>query len=265
MLKLIKLHSDRFQLNGDELTSFNVTKHRILTVDDHPVNTKQYQLPHNLREEVEKQMNELLEKGIIRSSKSPYNTSLWVIKKNPDQSGKPRWRVLLDFRPLNEKTIPMAYPLPNITDIFDPVGNASYFTVMDCVSGLHQINLEETDAHKTAFSTPSGHFEFVRMPFGLRNAAPEYQRAMNIKLDGMVGKGVFVYIDDIVIYAKTLKEHERLFNEVMNRLPKASWKLEPKKCEILRREVTYLGHIINANELKPDPRKIKIKEECQGC
>ena len=181
--------------------------------------------------------------------------------KNSDQSVKPKWRVVLDFRPLNEKTIPMAYPLPNITDILYQVDNACYFIVMDCVSGFHQINLGETDVHKTDFSTPNGHFVFVRMPFGLRNAAPEYQRAMNITLDGMIGKGVFVYIDDIVIYAKTLKEHERLFNEVMNRLRKASWKLEPKKCEILRREVTYLGHIINAKGLKPDPRKIEAVKE----
>ena len=77
----------------------------------------------------------------------------------------------------------------------------------------------------------------------------------------MIGKGVFVYIDNIVIYAKTLEEHEKLFNEVMNRLRKTSWKLEPKKCEILRREVTYLGHIINANGLKPDPRQIEAVKE----
>ena len=92
----------------------------------------------------------------------------------------------------------MAYPLPNITDIFDQVGNACYFTVIDCVSGFHQIPLDEADGHKTAFSTPSGHFEFVRMSFGLKNAAPEYQRAMNMTFDGMIGKGVFVYIDDII-------------------------------------------------------------------
>ena len=82
ILKLIEKHSDRFHLNGDELSSSNVTKHRILTIDDHPVNTKQYLLPHNLREEVEKQINELLEKGTIRPLKSPYNTSLWVVPKN---------------------------------------------------------------------------------------------------------------------------------------------------------------------------------------
>ena len=94
--------------------------------------------------------------------------------KKPDQSGKPRWRVVLDFRPLNEKTIPMAYPLPNINDIFDQVGEARYYTVIDCVSGFHQINLDDTDAHKTAFSTHSGHFESLRMPFALRNTASEY-------------------------------------------------------------------------------------------
>ena len=119
MNKLIEKHSDRFQLEGDELSCTNVTKHRILTIDDCPVNTKQYRLPHSLREEVEKQVNELLEKEIIRPLKLPDNTSLWVVPKKPDQSGKPRWRVVLDFRPLNEKTIPMAYPFPNITDIFD--------------------------------------------------------------------------------------------------------------------------------------------------
>ena len=86
---------------------------------------------------------------------------------------------MADFRPLNEKTISMAYHL-NIIDTFDQVGNACYFTVIDCISGFHQIPLDEADAHKTAFSTPSGHFEFVRMPFGLRNAGPEYQRAINM-------------------------------------------------------------------------------------
>ena len=222
---------------------------------------KQYRLPHSLREEVDKQISELLEKGIIRPSKSPYNTSLWVVPKKPGQDGKPRWRVVLDFRPLNEKTIPMAYPLPNITDIFDQVSNACYFTVIDCVSGFHQIALDDADTHKTAFSTPSGHFEFIRMPFGLRNAAAEYQRAMNITLDGMIGRGVFVYIDDIVIYAKTLEEHERLFDEVMNRLRKTNWKLEPKRCELLRQEVTYLGHIISAKGLNPDPKKVEAVKD----
>ena len=103
MYNLLEKHSDRFHLDGDELLVTNVNKHRILTIDDHPFNNKQYRLPHNLREEVNKQINELLKKGIIRPSKSPYNTSLWVVPKKSDESGKPRWQVELDFRPLNEK------------------------------------------------------------------------------------------------------------------------------------------------------------------
>ena len=95
------------------------------------------------------------------------------------------------------------------------------------------------------------------MPFGLRNAAPEYQRVMKITLDDLIGHGVFVYIDDVVIYAKILEEHGKIFNEVMNRLRKSSWKLEPKKCELLKHEVTYLGHIISADELNPDPKKVE--------
>ena len=221
------------------MSATNISEHRILTVDEYPVNTKQYRLPHNLRREVDKQISELLENKIIRPSRSPYNTSLWVVPKKPDQSGDTIWRVVLDFRPLNEKKIPMAYPLPNITDIFDQVGDARYFTVIDCVSGFHQIPPDEADVHETAFSTPSGHFEFVRMPFGLRNAAPEYQRAMNMTFDGIIGKGVFVNIDDIIIYAK----------------------LEPKKCELLRREITYLGHVINAGGLHPDPKKVGAVKE----
>ena len=184
-----------------------------------------------------------------------------MVPKKPGSDGKPRWRVVLDFRPLNEKTIGMAYPLPNITDIFDQVGIATYYTVIDCVSGFHQIKMAPEDAHKTAFSTPSGHYEFVRMPFGLRNAGVEYQNAMNITLDGMLGKGVFVYMGDIVIYARDLVEHENLFNEVMSRLRKANWKLEPDKCELLKREVIYLGHIISEQGIKPDPKKIEAVKE----
>ena len=127
MDKLLIKQSDRFQLEGDVLTATNITKHRILTINDYPVNTKQYRLPHALREEVVKQIRELLEKRVTRPSKSPYNTSLWVVPKKPGQDGKPKWRVVLDFRPLNEKTIPIAYPLPNITDIFDQVGNSRYY------------------------------------------------------------------------------------------------------------------------------------------
>ena len=150
----------------------------------------------------------------------------------------------------------MGMPLPNITDIFDQLGKAKYFTVLDCVSGFHQIAMHPDDAHKTAFSTPNGHYEFVKMPFGLLNAPREYAYAMGVTLDGLIGNGVFAYMDDLVLYSDTLESHNRIFNLVMDRLRKANWQLEPFKCELLKREVIYVGHVMSEKVIKPDPKKL---------
>ncbi|KAL7298560.1 hypothetical protein TKK_0008334 [Trichogramma kaykai] len=155
----------------------------------------------------------------------------------------------------------MSYPLPNINDIFDQIGNAKYFTVIDCVTGFHQIKLHPADAHKTAFSTPRGHFEFVRMPFGLKNAGVEYQRAMNFTLEGIIGRGAIVYMDDVIIYSQDLETHKKLFNEVMERFRKANWQLEPSKCNILCKKVKYLGHVISGEGISLDPDKVKAVKE----
>ncbi|KAJ8668594.1 hypothetical protein QAD02_010257, partial [Eretmocerus hayati] len=113
--------------------------HRIPTTHDRPINVKQYRLPHALKCEVDRQVQELLDKGIIVHSDSSYNLSLWCVPKKPDSAGNPQWRIVVDTRPLNEITIPMAYPLPVIVDILDQVGGARYFTVLDCKSGFFQI------------------------------------------------------------------------------------------------------------------------------
>ncbi|XP_011686344.1 PREDICTED: uncharacterized protein LOC105449050 [Wasmannia auropunctata] len=113
------------------------------------------------------------------------------------------------------------------------------------------------DAHKTAFSTPHGHYQFKRMPFGLKNAPSTFQRLMDTVLSGLQGNELFVYMDDIVIYAKSLKEHELKFNRLMQRLREANLRLQPDKCEFLRREVAYLGHIICSDGVRPDPNKIQ--------
>lgn len=255
--RLIKNHSDRIHLEGNELGATDVLEHRINTVDDNPIFTKQYRLPHHLKGEVDRQVKELLDQGIIKHSRSPYNSALWVVPKKPDADGKPRWRLVVDFRPLNKKTIGDGGVIPNITEILDQVGDADYFTILDCVSGFFQIRIHPRDTHKTAFTTPEGHFEFDRMAFGLKNTPPEYQRLMFEIFHGLIGKGLFIYIDDFVIYAKTLEEHERLFNEVMNRLRRAKLKLNPRKCLLLRREVLFLGHILSREGVRPDPKKIE--------
>jgi hypothetical protein len=159
-----------------------------------------------------------------------------------------------------KKTVGDAYPLPNITKILDQLGSAKYFSIFDLASGFHQIPMDKTDAQKTAFSTPHGHYHFNRMPFGLKNAPATFQRLMAQVLSGLQGFELF-YLDDIVLYASSLREHELKFQRLAEKLTQANLKLQPDKCEFLRKEVTYLGHIITENGVKPDPSKIKAVQK----
>lgn len=253
---LIKKYADRFYIPGEPLESTKNYQHKIPVTSDIPITTKQYRMPQSLKIEVDKQMEESYNSGIIKHSESPYNSPVWIVPKKPDSKGNKRWRVVIDFRQLNEKTITDAYPLPNITDILDQLGGSVYFSVFDLASGYHQIEMDPKDRYKTAFSTPRGHWEFNRMPFGLKNAPATFQRLMDTVLTGLQGISMFVYLDDIIVFAKNLEEHGQRINELMQRLRKANLQLQSDKCEFLRPEVNYLGHIISKEGLKPDPAKL---------
>jgi hypothetical protein len=129
----------------------------------------------------------MLKDEIITPSKGEWNFPLIVVPKKPDASGKKKWRICIDFRRLNEVTIGESYPLPNIQDILDKLGRARYFTALDCASGYLQVPISEEDRHKTAFSTADGHFEYTRMPFGLKAAPSTFQRMMNSVLSELIG------------------------------------------------------------------------------
>lgn len=251
---LLSKHSNLFQVPTEELSCTNAITHRINTTDNQPIHVRQYRFPPVHRAEINRQIESMLDQKII--AESPYNSPLWIVPKKADSKGNKRWRLVIDFRALNEKILGDAYPLPNITDILDQLGSAKYFSVFDLPSGFHQIPMAEEDAKKTAFSTPYGHYEYKRIPFGLKNAPATFQRLMDKVLSGLQGIEIFVYLDDIVIYASSLKEHAQKFNKLAERLRNANLKLQPDKCEFLRNEVTYLGHVISEAGVKPDPKKI---------
>jgi transposase InsO family protein len=257
ILSLVERHVDRFHLPQEKLGVTNAAQHFIPTINEVPIHVKQYRFPPIHKTEIDSQVHKLLSDGLIEMSTSPYNSPVWIVPKKPDSTGNKRWRMVIDYRNLNEKTIGDAYPLPNISDILDQLGNAKYFSVLDLASGFHQIPMAIKDAPKTAFSTPYGHYQFRRMPFGLKNAPSTFQRLMDNVLSGLQGNELFVYMDDIVIYAKSLEEHGVKFERLMKRLEKANLTLQPDKCEFLRREVAYLGHIICSDGVRPDPNKIK--------
>ncbi|KAL6427138.1 hypothetical protein ACFW04_008640 [Cataglyphis niger] len=243
ILNLITNSQDRFHIPGEKLTATHVIQHQIPTTDDQPLNTRQYRFPQVHKEEINRQVEELLEGDVVKHSQSPYNTPIWIVPKKEDSKGNKRWRMVLDFRALNDKTIGDAYPLPNIIDILDQLGGAQYFSVCDLASGFHQIKMAPADSHKTAFTTPFGHYEFDRMPFGLKNAPATFQRLMDLVLTGLQGEKLF--------------EHARKYNALIERLRKANLKLQPDKCEFLKTEVTYLGHVIGRDGVKPDPKKLE--------
>ena len=164
--------------------------------------------------------------------------------------------MIIDLCLLNERTVGDAYPLPNITHILDQLGGARYFSVLDLASGFYQIPLHPESMAKTAFSTPYEHLEFTRMPFGLKNAPATFQRLMYKVLTRLQGIELFVYVDDIVIYGDSLQNHSRKLRALLGRLKSAGLTLQPGKFSFLKKEITYLGHVITQSDVKPDPRKI---------
>ena len=244
-------------LEGDILSATDTIEHNIELTDDKPIFAKTYRYPHVHREEVERQIDDMLKQNIIEPSKSPFSSPLWVVPKKIDASGKQKWRIVVDYRLVNEKTIGDRHPLPNITEILDQLGHSKYFTSLDLKSGFHQIKLSEKDKHKTAFSGPGGHYQFLRMPFGLKNAPATFARLVNVVLSGIQGIKCFVYLDDIVIYGSSLKDHMNKLRSVFERLREHNLKIELDKCEFLRKELSYLGHLITCDGVRPNPQKIE--------
>lgn len=132
-----------------------------------------------------------------------------------------------------------AFPLPRIEDILDQLGHALFFSTLDLASGYHQVLVEPEDRPKTAFSTPLGHFEFKRMPFGLTGAPATFQRIMNHILTGLQGVDCFVYLDDIVVYGSTLNEHNNKLERVFGQLQKYGLILPTEKCKFLSKELPW--------------------------
>ncbi|KAL4127046.1 hypothetical protein QTP88_011244 [Uroleucon formosanum] len=148
-------------------------------------------------------------------------------------------------------------PLPQIQDVLDRLGRSKYFSVLDLAQGFHQISLDKESRVKTAFSSDIGHWQYTKLPMGLKNSPPTFQRLMNNVLCNLIGLKCLVYLDDIIVFSTDLSEHDKRIREVFSRLRTHNLKLQPIKCEFLRKEVIYLGHKLTEKGVQPDERKIK--------
>ncbi|KAL7307577.1 hypothetical protein TKK_0000269 [Trichogramma kaykai] len=246
----------QFHLPLDKLSLTGSGADRIVTSDDIPINIKQYRHPLHLRDEMRKHVQELIDNDIMEESESPYNSPLWIVPKKAGPDGVKKCRLVIDFRALNEKTIASAYSLPQITEILDQLGKSKYFSMLDLQSGFYQVPIDPADAHKTAFSTPFHHLQFRRMALGLKGSPGTFQALMDKVLTGLQGIELFIYMDDIVVYANSIQEHKEKMFRLMGRLKSANLTVRPDKCHFLKTMVTYLGHIISEKGVEPDPSKV---------
>ncbi|KAD5317282.1 hypothetical protein E3N88_17228 [Mikania micrantha] len=217
-----------------------------------PIAKSPYRLAPTEMKELKKQLHELLEKGFIRPSSSPWGAPILFVKKKDGSM-----RMCIDYRELNKVTIKNKYPLPRIDDLFDQLQGACHFSKIDLRSGYHQLKVQEEDIPKTAFRTRYGHYEFTVMPFGLTNAPAAFMDMMNRICKPYLDKFIIVFIDDILIYSKTPEDHAIHLRTLLELLRQEKLYAKFSKCEFWLTEVQFLGHVINAQGIQVDPSKIE--------
>ena len=216
-----------------------------------PISKAPYRMAPAELKELKAQLQELLDRGFIRPSVSPWGAPVLFVRKKDGSL-----RLCIDYRQLNQVTIKNKYPLPHIDDLFDQLQGATVFSKLDLRSGYHQLKVRSEDVSKTAFRTRYGHYEFLVMPFGLTNAPAVFMDLMNRVFRPYIDSFVVIFIDDILVYSKSREEHEQHLRMVLSVLQEKKLFAKFSKCEFWLREVSFLGHVISENGISVDPSKI---------
>lgn len=211
-----------------------------------------YRQSPTMQKEIDRQIKEMKDSGIIEPSNSEWHSPVVLTKKKNGE-----YRFVIDYRKLNKVTVPMSFPLPHIESVFDAIGEAKaqYFTSLDLRSGYWQIPLSEESKHKSAFITQSGMYQFNRMPYGLMNSGITFQTMMCNILQDLNWKICLVYVDDILIFSRTFEEHLDHLTQVFQRLHETNLRLRPDKCNFAQKEIKFLGHIISPEGIRVDSDK----------
>ena len=202
--------------------------------------------------ELKTQLEELLDKGFIRLSTSQWGAPVLFVKKKYDTL-----RLYIDYRKLKRVTVKNKYPLPRIDDLFDQLKGARYFSKTDLRTGYHQLRVREEDVPKTAFRIRYGHFEFLVMPFALINALTAFMGLMNRVFHAYLGRFVIVFVDDILIYSRSLEEHKQHLVTTLKTLRRHQLYGKLDNSEFWLTKVNFLGHVVSETRIVVDHSKVE--------
>jgi len=252
---VLKKYSNIISKDEYDFGQTDVVQHTIPLEDTTPVKQRSYRCPERLKPELQTQVESMLQHNIIEYSSSPWASPVLLVKK---KNGK--YRMCVDYRRLNAQTRKDSYPLPRICDLIEKFKGSKVFSTLDLMKGYYQVEVHSDDREKTAFVTEEGLYQFNVMPFGLTGAPNTFQRLMDYLLKGL--KCAMVYLDDIVVFSPNEEQHVCDLDVVLSVLHEAGLKVNLEKCDIGKQRIQFLGHIISAAGISPDPSLTEKVREC---
>ena len=248
---LVAEYRDIFALSPEELGHTGLVRHRIETGDNQPIRQRPYRVSEAQHGLIEEHVTDMLNRGIIQPSVSPWSSPIILVKKKDGTD-----RFVIDYRRLNSVTPKDSYPLPWIDDALDALNGTKFFSSMDLISGYWQVEMEPESREHTAFITYGGLYEFLVLPFGLTGAPSTYKRLLECVLRNLSYQICLIYLDDILVYSRAFEDHLCHLRQVFDRLRHANLKLKPSKCKFACPQVKYLGHVVSPEGITPDDDKV---------
>ncbi len=250
--KLLLEYQDVFSKDKNDLGRTGLIKHKIDVGTNAPIKQPPRIPPLAKREQASKEIKNMAEQGVIEPSNSPWVSPVVLVRKKDGST-----RFCVDYRKLNAITKKDSYPLPRVETSLHAFFGSSWFSTLDLKSGHWQVEMDESDKEKTAFSIGEWLWQFLVMPFGLCNVPATFERLIEHVLMGLPWNVGLVYLDDIIVHAKSFDDELSRLSEVFNRMKEAKLKLNPKKCLLFQDEVNYLGHKISKDRIATDPTKVE--------
>lgn len=256
LLSLLRKYQSTFDCQHAPLGRTSTVRHEIDTGTHAPLRQRPYRVSPAERHVIENQVSEMLERGVVQPSNSPWASPVVLVKKKDGSI-----RFCVDYRRLNKITRKDVYPLPRIDDALDCLQGAEYFSSLDLRSGYWQVPMDPADRPKTAFVTPDGLYEFNVMPFGLCNAPATFERMMDNLLRGLKWKTCLCYLDDVVVFSPDFPTHLYRLEQVLQCITEAGLQLNLKKCRFGAKQLAILGHVVSKDGILPDPSKLHAVAE----